>query len=574
MILRLFIISIIFFTGFGKLNSQVQFYSSVENKNVAFGERFEVKFTAENASIEKIKLPEFSNFAIVSGPNKSQEYSNINGKVSQKEQIGLVLEPIKKGVFTIGSASLSIGKKIYNTAPLTINVTNGSKLKQTTNTKNNDLFIETEVSTTTAYPMQQIIVKYKLYNAVLVENVQPYQLAEMNDFTAKEIKETFSQQNFTSGKSNYEVNTIMAFALYPKKTGTFTIGSSVFDAVVSSGSSGNIFDDGLKTVHITTKPFTIKVKDLPPTPKNDFSGIVGNYKILATVNDVIQKQGEAFPLTINIETNSQPEMVKAPKIMKFMPDFEVYEPKLVSSNTTFSEGEEKLVNVFEYLIVPKVSGIKNIKIYSTFFNPTTGKYETAHAPEISLKIEKGNNIKNLNTNNNGGQDAIMTSLKLTKIKDPYYMMNIFYVSIILFIIALMVLLVVTYTKRSNINLLRRLKNKDLVFEDSKARINNALSLANNADNDTYFKDISDALNKYLSEKLNIDIVDLSKDSISQKLGINNIDENIIDKLNSIIEVCETHLYSGIQASKSTGLITDALEVLEKIQSTLKNKKII
>ena len=85
----------------------------------------------------------------------------------------------------------------------------------------------------------------------------------------------------------------------------------------------------------------------------------------------------------------------------------------------------------------------------------------------------------------------------------------------------------------------------------------------NGNKKAFYKEISDALLKFVADKLNIPNIDLNKDNVKSKLVELGISQNESDEYIELLKTCEIALYAGSPDSdmnrvyqKTKNLITD------------------
>lgn len=83
------------------------------------GNLVEIKYTIKNVDGE-FSPPDFGGMVLVGGPNTSNQYSMINGKVSQSSSYSYVLQPITKGIYTVSEAQFKSKGSIFRSAALQI----------------------------------------------------------------------------------------------------------------------------------------------------------------------------------------------------------------------------------------------------------------------------------------------------------------------------------------------------------------------------------------------------------------------------------------------------------------------
>ena len=155
--------------------AQIQFEASVNTNQVSVGERFQIKFEL-NANGSGFRAPSFSDFQVLSGPNQSTSMQWVNGNMSSSISYSYLLVPTKEGNLTIGSASIQVDGKSYETNPITITVTKGNQQQQqpanngrqnnsqpkASNDITDNLFIKLYVDKNKVYQGEAIVATYKI----------------------------------------------------------------------------------------------------------------------------------------------------------------------------------------------------------------------------------------------------------------------------------------------------------------------------------------------------------------------------------------------------------------------------
>lgn len=97
-----------------------RFTVEVSTDSILFGNYFKVTFTLENAKGGEFSAPDFSEFHVVSGPNRASSMSIINGEVTQSISYSYYLEPKDIGNFYIAPAGIDLGDRILETQAVEI----------------------------------------------------------------------------------------------------------------------------------------------------------------------------------------------------------------------------------------------------------------------------------------------------------------------------------------------------------------------------------------------------------------------------------------------------------------------
>ena len=99
-----------------------RFTVEVSTDSILFGNYFKVTFSLENAKGGEFSAPDFSEFHVVSGPNRASSMSIINGEVTQSISYSYYLEPKDVGNFYIAPASIDLGDRLLETQAVEIMV--------------------------------------------------------------------------------------------------------------------------------------------------------------------------------------------------------------------------------------------------------------------------------------------------------------------------------------------------------------------------------------------------------------------------------------------------------------------
>ena len=103
----------------GMVSAQVSFDAKVSKRKLGINERLRVDFTM-NKDGDDFEPPSFENFTVVGGPSQSINNSWINGVRSFSKTYSYFLAPKKRGVFSIGQATIEIEGETYKTLTLEI----------------------------------------------------------------------------------------------------------------------------------------------------------------------------------------------------------------------------------------------------------------------------------------------------------------------------------------------------------------------------------------------------------------------------------------------------------------------
>ena len=273
-----FILCIVPILTFG----QVQFYAKTDAREVLVNSYFEVQFVLENATGNNFVPPDFSPFKVVSGPFTSTNFSYVNGRRSQSKSYGYQLLASDEGSFSIGSASIEVGKNALTTNPLEIHVANRSNLD--IDHKTEDVFIQVEISDTVVYPGEQILLKYVLYSRKRIGNYNYISNTGFDGFYPQEIVTDEKPVRRVLNGVEYVSTVLRTIALFPIQPGELYIEPMQLNVeLVDRYNPFFPSRSNRKDIPVSSEGQWIEVKTLPGDPPETFNGAIGTYSMRADI---------------------------------------------------------------------------------------------------------------------------------------------------------------------------------------------------------------------------------------------------------------------------------------------------
>ncbi|MEG2666813.1 MAG: BatD family protein, partial [Bacteroidales bacterium] len=409
-------------------DNNIQFTASYPSE-VAANEPFDVVFSINAPHSKDFKAPGFRGFNILFGPAQSQSSSMqfINGVSSQSFALSYSyrLQAPTPGDFRFDPATIVVDGKKYATPSIRIKVSSSKSSSSRSNgngsasnnrnsestassatISNKDLFIRSSINKSNPYLGEEIILTYRIYTAVPVEQYNIYKTPSNKGFWAEELKlNNHEQKTEIINNRRYIFADIRKVALFGQETGNLTLEPMEIEALAQvqaprRGGSGSIFDifddpffDPVQYVkkNLRSEAIHIKVKPLPTEGKPaSFNGLVGNYKVSFSYDQEKEiRSNEAISFKFKVIGKGNIELVQQPNLL-FPPDFDVYEPK-ITHQKNISESGINGTTQYEYIVVPRNPGVYKINAFDfSFFNPQSAKYETITIPEIVLNVKQGN----------------------------------------------------------------------------------------------------------------------------------------------------------------------------------------
>jgi hypothetical protein len=606
--MRLYILILSFLYGLLNLHGQdVNFTASAVPDVLRTGEQFQLVYEL-NANPSELEIPELNDFRLLGGPSTSSSSSIqiINGKTTRSVSYSYTyyLQAINEGTFTIPPATARIKKDTYQCNAVKIEVVKGSTPSSPAAKPSDEsaekpagvinapasenLFIRLHVDKTSAYVGEQIIAWIKIYSKVNLSQVDPnFKGPDFKGFFQQpvEIPALRSLERENVNGDIYGTGILRKVVLYPQRAGEFVIQPFDIDVAYQEQikrRSRSIFDDFFGPsvqnvpVKLTSEKVKLNIKPLPLNRPASFTGAVGSFQMDASINKTNITTNDAITLKVNISGKGNVKLIDDLKI-NFPPSLETFEPVVKTIQENALSGRQS----FEYTIIPRYAGnYKIAPVEFAYFDPSSRSYKTLKTQEFNISVAKGKedttdviitglskeDIKLL------GTDILFIKSKPFKIfKNNRYLIGTpafyaTYLASLLLFIMIIILRRERIKRNSNLSLVKnRRANKY-----ARRRLRKALGLMKHNNHEAFYEEVLKAMWGYLSDKLNIPVASLSKDTSRQALVENNIDDELINKFLDIVDNCEYARYSpGYESAEMNKLYNNAINTIIKLQQKLR-----
>ncbi|MEN8120362.1 MAG: BatD family protein [Bacteroidota bacterium] len=559
-----------------QLVGQVTFKASA-NKVVEAGENFRLNFTV-NANGTNFKPPSFAGFRVLAGPSTStsSSFQYINGKASQtiSNTFSYIIQATKAGKFTISKAQITVDGKTYKSNTITIEVVKGSaqnieNITKTDGTANNvkvtskdDIFVRNNLSKTTVYQGEQIISTIKVYTRVGLRAFDDFKFPSFTGFWSQDIKTPSNislQRENVNGKI-YKAGVLRQSVLFPQRSGTIKIDPFELTCIVQvkAGKRRNFFGELVDTYadvkkNLKSPARTVKVLPLPGNKPKSFSGAVGNdFQMQANIDRNEIANNESLTLKVKISGSGNLKLIDKINI-DFPKTFEVYDPK-ISNNINNTASGARGSKTFEFLLIPREPGDYTIPaIKFSYFDVKLKSYKTLSGKDIPIHVDKSTEMQVSNNPISISKEDIKTlgtdirfikqnSFELLAIDKTFFGSWKFYMFyLISFITFILIVFISRHKIRQNANVVL-MKNKR-ANKISKKRLKMASAYMKQNNQAKFYDEVIHALWGYLSDKLNIPVAELSRNTVKETLTNHKVGENIINEFIVVIDDCEYAKYA-------------------------------
>ncbi len=556
--------------------AQVTFKASA-NKVVEVGENFRLNFTI-NANGSNFKPPSLAGFRVLAGPSKStsSSFQYINGKATQSisNTYSYIVQISRKGKYTIPKAQITVDGKVYESKPISVEAVKGSvqntdnqnNTNNTTNIQDNiskdDIFVRNNLSKTTVYQGEQIISTIKIYSRGGLSGFDDFKWPSYTGFWSQDI-ETPSRINLQRENVNgkiYNAGVMRKTILFPQRSGTIKIEPFELGCIVpvKAGKRRNFFGELVDTyadVHKQLKSpvRTVKVLPLPANKPKSFNGAVGKgFKMQVKIDRNEIGNNESLTLKVKISGSGNLKLIDKLNI-DFPQTFEVYDPK-ISNNISNTSAGASGSKTYEYLLIPREPGNYTIPaVQFSYFDVQAKSYKTLSSNDISILVNKGTEIQMSNNNISISKEDIRTlgtdirfikqnRFELLEIDKSFFGSWKFYIFYLISIITFLLIVIISRHKISqnaNVALMRNKRANKI----SKKRLNLASNYMKENNKSKFYDEVIHALWGYLSDKLNIPVSELNRNTVKETLAKYKVDEEIINSFVVVIDGCEYAKYA-------------------------------
>ena len=419
-------------------------------------------------------------------------------------------------------------------------------------------------------------------------------------FWTKDISDNSGKLKQSSEYVNgieYTTAEIQKVIIVPQRSGNLTIDPMTMECIAqirterSSRRSMDpfeaFFNDPFFSNNITnvqkelsSQSLTIDVKSLPENGKPDsFAGAVGNYKFTSSIDKEELSTNEAVTITFTVSGSGNIELLQMPEPV-FPPDFEVYDPKITTNVDASSQGMTGTKKA-EYLAIPRRAGSFSVQpVEFTFFNPSTGTYQTLLSEPYELSVRKG---KDSDGDGGGvyasnqedikylGSDVrhIMNDGAKLKPKHSSFFASSVYFAILLGLLVVFIALLFILKKRAEMakdTAANRNRKADKV---ARGRLKNAYQHLKAKDQEKFYVEMSQALWGYIADKLGIERSKLSMETVSETMKANNVPDELTQQFVDTLNSCEFARFApGSAEEKMDDLYQRGIDVISKAEKVI------
>ncbi|GEM_PF-5695830 len=380
-------------------DGQTRITASTQAEEVLVGVPFDVKYKVEGLELSQVEVPRFRDFEVLRGPDYGKKLTIINGHRSESRSITYTLAGKRPGTFTIppAVAETSAGSEVRSNG-LTVKVLPRSKSGKK---KMPDVFVETAISDTAAYPGQSVVLSYYLNTAV---NLDDYRIESEDEYAAFDTQPEDVQEEgkfrVIDGRQ-YMRKLIRRVVLRPRAAGRVKIKpmvlsvrrveqASMADDIISRFFRDDPFGRDMfrraAALEVRSKPIEINVRELPRPIPRTFSGVVGPVTLEVRMQDTAITTNDVVSFIATLSGNGASVDIKPP-VLDLPDGLTAFPPKLIQDTLIADEnGRMRFQNKYEYLIQPNRADRYHLFAVTSYFDPKSRSYKEVRSDVQKLVV--------------------------------------------------------------------------------------------------------------------------------------------------------------------------------------------
>ncbi|MEZ7856117.1 MAG: BatD family protein [Polaribacter sp.] len=560
--------------------------AKVSKNKLGVNQRLRIEFSIDKQGGDNFSPPKFTNFRVVGGPSQSVSQSWINGKVTFSQSYTYIIQPKRKGAFSIASASIKIGGKFIKSEPVKVIVLDPVEIPKNPNDPNyvaqQNIHLVAEISKANPYVGEGIYVEYRLY---VSENVSVYDTSiseapKYNGFWNQDIKVNgFPVKMGKYNGENYRYIVLQKALLIPTKTGKLSIDPMRMDIVIGVPSGradffGNAITKNIRREFASTKKI-IRPKSLPLEGKPaNFAGAVGDFNFSVALSKDILKANETSQVQVKISGKGNLKLFELPTV-ETPAELEMYQPERKERVRVNASGLSGAVTD-TYTVVPLYKGKYKIPSISfSYFNPKEKKYKTIATEDFFVDVQEGKELITLDTSSVRKQEVISTGKNfryiatktnfITAKKIDFFKSNLFYVLFLLPLIAIPIGVFIgkKNEERSNDILGNKTRKAEKLAKKYLSKAQKQLGKK-----EAFYEALERALHNYLKAKLGVETAEISKERITEILKGKNVEATAIHQFIEVLKNSDFARYTPFTATEMKEEFERAKAVIVQLDKQL------
>ncbi|MGC3988717.1 MAG: BatD family protein [Chthoniobacteraceae bacterium] len=391
-------------------HAEVSVNVALDSSQVDVGETATLQLTVSGAdNADDPKIPSVAHLQIQAVGRQTSYNASLSfgggNSITQQLIFSYSVTADQAGNYTIPAITVSADGKSYSSNPVSLIVGGGSTGQNSSQPSGKGYFAQIVVPKTNAYVGESlpVEVKYFIDGSIPIQAAQdgPPSL-ETSGLTAPKLRLGDQGQADYQGRP-YRV-IVFKTVVTPVKAGALQVGPSSFVFVMQlpqhnrrrSSPFGNspfqqffgdddIYDMVPRQVTVTADAAPLQAKPLPTAGRpTDFSGAVGDFKIVGQSSTSEVKAGEPLTVTVTISGRGNFDRITAPQL-ESAPGWRSY--PATSSMKTDDDSGLSGTKTFQISLVPSGGQTEVPPLHFSYFDPEREKYITLSTDKIPVKVD-------------------------------------------------------------------------------------------------------------------------------------------------------------------------------------------
>ena len=537
-------------------HQDITFTAELSKERMLKNSTVEYNLTLRNAQGEQLTPPEFRDFEVLQGPNRSIGTTIINGVATSQMTLSWMLQPKRTGTLSVGTASVRTAGRTYRTNSQRVEVLEVDNNSLTAAPEN---FLRVEVSTDRAYVGQQIILNLNLYASVNPISRNMVREPDLDGFFARPRRRfDASPVNVLEKGQEYQRRTLASMALFPIKSGRLQIDPyRMVIGAVRLRTNSSFTRRYTEQIPVNSDTVYIEVQELPQPRPADFSGGVGTYTANAQIDRDRMTTDDALKVTLQVVGQGDVQRLEAPTPVDEA-DWNIYDPQVIQEEFLDSPSGMFGRKTFEYQLVPKRGGTFTVAPAVTYFNTDSQQYVSLVPETFQVVVTGGSGQKTYQIDTATTAQELLTLLPAPPLTARPRSERDLAARPLYWALMLLPLLLggglIGWTRyrqqrdaRDPAILLRERAGKV-----AAARLKEAKVHLDKVEPRQFYDAVEGAVLTYLRDRFSLQVAELSRKNIQQVLTQAGADSSLTDRYDQLLGRCEMALYAGQDSAADLG----------------------
>ena len=528
-------------------------------------------------------LPDMSPFAAFLSSGTQTSVRIANGRTTVSLTVQYRFQATAEGTFEIGPVAVEASGRTLTTEPLSLRVSStppsgpgagGAPAQRPADSGTigpDDLFVVAEPNKRQVRENEPVIVEYRLYTRVNVSSYGVTRLPPTPGFWVEEFElpqQPRVEQVVRDGEA-YATAIIRKVALYPTGPGTKTLEPLAIEAQVRVQrrsrdrldeifggffDRSSLFGDVVST-GAASRQIEIEVLPLPAEGRPaGFTGLVGDLAVESSVDRDSLAANEAVTLRVEVSGSGNLKAL-APPELAFPPTVEAFPPEVTDRLGTTDAGVSG-TRTWEYVLIPRAPGTLTVPgVDLGYFDAATGRYETASADPVELRVTGRAVVDALpGARARGSVEALRSDIRFIRIDTPRFrrrgetLLDQAWFWVVALAPLGMIAGAAGVRRRRD-----RLAGDQAYARDRRAarvarkRLARAARLAGGEDARAFHAETAQALEGYAADKLDTSAAGIIRDDLRPALAGRGARDATVDEFLEVLEACDRQRFAPVGA---------------------------